>query len=123
VFLSSVAKNFLSPASKGPAVTPVPVDATVGSAAQVSPDGIDPFKMPPQKLAPLWPVGTALDMHVRVSSTPYDPFAPQVAAMDKGLPNFVWRDIQFGNWSDEREEEFVMNVPTVGQAFYGPYLC
>ncbi|KAG8981290.1 hypothetical protein FRB90_007352, partial [Tulasnella sp. 427] len=29
----------------------------------------------------------------------------------KGLPKFVWRNITFGDWKDERAEEFVVDVP------------
>ncbi|KAG8934632.1 hypothetical protein FRC02_009576 [Tulasnella sp. 418] len=102
--IMQVAKNVFSP--KQPPVQPQPASSDV-PASNLPPDQ-DPFRMPPTSLAPLWPVGTTLDMHVRLSMSPYDPFEKRAS---QGLPSFVWEDIKFGDWNDERVNEYTIDVP------------
>lgn len=91
--------------------TPKPVegDAVVEANA-------DAFAQPPVSLAPLWPVGSVFDMYVQVTTSErmaVGPFA-DVRPGDALLPNFVWKNITFGDWKDERVEDFVIDLPQVG---------
>lgn len=103
-----VIKNFLNKPTP-PAPASVPVPATGGDAQPV----LDAHSLPPVTIAPIWPAGSVFDMHALVSTSPYDPFAPQLAVVDKGLPRWVWPGIRFGDWDDQRSEDFVIDVPNV----------
>lgn len=91
---------------------PVPVPAT-GDAQPVTAVPTDPRLLPPANLAPIWPLGTMLDMHCAVSTSSYDPYAPQVLQTDADLPRFTWSDIRYGDWKDERSKDFDVAVPAV----------
>ncbi|KAG8877469.1 hypothetical protein FRB98_006681 [Tulasnella sp. 332] len=88
-----------------------------GSVAPVASTGdaqhvvVDPHTMPPVTIVPIWPIGTVFDMYGVVSTSEVDPYSPQLARVDKGLPRFSWTGMRFGDWADERTEDFMINVP------------
>ncbi|KAH7105385.1 cleft lip and palate transmembrane 1 [Auriculariales sp. MPI-PUGE-AT-0066] len=69
----------------------------------------NPFELPPKTANLAWDFGTTIDMHVYVSVSPIgDVFREN---QDAGLPQFIWSDISFGNWSEHRTEQFEIKLP------------
>jgi hypothetical protein len=56
-------------------------------------------------------------MHCAVSTSAYDPYSPRVAEVDGDLPRFTWNGISFGDWKDERAEDFMLDIPKVRACF------
>ncbi|KIO22060.1 hypothetical protein M407DRAFT_28405 [Tulasnella calospora MUT 4182] len=111
--ISTFVKSYFGGQTQKAVPKPVEGDAGVPPAA-VGPDGVNAFAQPPVTLAPLWPLGSVFDMYVQVSTTPYPAlgdFAGMQPKDSQSLPKFVWRNITFGDWKDERVEDFVIDVP------------
>ncbi|KAF7352379.1 Cleft lip and palate associated transmembrane protein [Mycena venus] len=88
-------------------------------AAQV-PDGtpaVDPRTLPPVQAALAWPLGQPLDMHVFLSTSPIgDVFSSKWTSgyrkdQDEGLPNFIWKNLTFGDYNEARVVEYNINFP------------
>ena len=86
-------------------------------AAQ-APDGtpaVDPRTLPPVQAALAWPLGQPLDMHVFLSTSPIgDVFSSKWTSgyrkdPDEGLPNFVWKNLTFGDYNEARVVEYIDN--------------
>ncbi|KAI0034079.1 cleft lip and palate associated transmembrane protein [Vararia minispora EC-137] len=90
--ISQIAGKFLNQAPKA-TVPPEGGDAQ----AQVS-----PFDLPPVQVLPAWPQGTILDLYVFLGAE----------SGEKDLPQFVWRDIQYGNWSESRQINLDVKLPS-----------
>lgn len=82
---------------------------------------IDPRLTPPVDAAPYWPLGITFDMHVYLSTMP----EPDVHAKwtseyskdkDESLPHFVWKNISYGNYNDNRVANFKVNFPQVSNS-------
>lgn len=86
---------------------------------------IDPRLAPPVDAAPYWPLGVTFDMHVYLSTMPkLDVYTKWTSAYrkdkDEGLPHFVWENISYGNYNDNRVANFKVNFPQVSNSFaYG----
>lgn len=107
----NVIKHFFSGNNTAKSPTPQPAGSEgVKPAAQDMPGAPDPFASPPVSIAPLWPVGSSMDMHVKLSTAPWDPIEPKAG---EGLPSLVWRDIKYGDWNDQRVQDFEVDVPVV----------
>ncbi|KAJ7068734.1 cleft lip and palate associated transmembrane protein [Mycena amicta] len=111
--ISQLASKYLF--SAGPKTTVQP--------ATTAPDGtpveaVDPRLFPPAQanLAPAWGVGQELDMHVYFTSTPLreDEFSAKwmSAYHDAALPNFVWQNITFGDYSEARVVNLDIKFPS-----------
>ncbi|CAA7258577.1 unnamed protein product [Cyclocybe aegerita] len=79
-------------------------------------DKIDPRKLPPVDAVPYWPIGTSLNMHVYLStSAKGDVFTKWTEGYrknrDEGLPNFVWKNITYGDYSDSRTVDYEIKFP------------
>jgi hypothetical protein len=80
---------------------------------------VDPRMLPPVNLQLAWDLDQRLDMHVHLSTSPNgDVFSNQWTSgwrgdHDKGLPNFVWENLTFGNWKDSRTFETDIKFPEV----------
>ncbi|KAL4263239.1 CLPTM1 family protein [Pleurotus pulmonarius] len=78
---------------------------------------VDPRSLPAAQALPAWPLGIPLDMHVYLSTAPYGDVFSRLWTSgyrkddDEGLPNFVWKNITWGNWNDARVEEFDIKFP------------
>ncbi|KAH7931150.1 cleft lip and palate associated transmembrane protein [Leucogyrophana mollusca] len=105
--------KFLSPA-KSPVVSPN--DAVAPSQGQIS-----PFQLPPVQAYPAWALNQPVSMHVYLSTSPTgDVFSRQWTSawrkdQDEGLPNFVWENIMFGDWSESRTITYDVNIPEAVQ--------
>ncbi|KAF9534114.1 cleft lip and palate associated transmembrane protein [Crepidotus variabilis] len=75
---------------------------------------IDPHLLPPVDAVPYWPLGTTMDMHVYLT-TKNDGFArwsaPYRKDSDQSLPNFVWKNITYGDYNDHRSIDFEVKFP------------
>lgn len=71
---------------------------------------VDAHLRPPMNayLHPTWALGQVLDMHVRLSTS-----SSSAALVQEGLPEFVWKGIHFGNWSETRTEALEIKLPNV----------
>ncbi|KAJ7246568.1 cleft lip and palate associated transmembrane protein [Mycena haematopus] len=78
---------------------------------------VDPRTLPPVQAIPAWPLGQPLDMHVFLSTSPIgDVFSSKWTSgyrkdQDEGLPNFVWKNLTFGDYSEARVVEYNINFP------------
>ncbi|KAJ7887500.1 cleft lip and palate associated transmembrane protein [Mycena olivaceomarginata] len=93
-----------------------PAKAPVPAGTPGVPD-VDPRTLPPAQALLAWPLGQSLDMHVFLSTSPIgDVFSPKWTSgyrkdHDEGLPNFVWKNITFGDYNDARVVEYNINFP------------
>lgn len=108
-----MSKFFSKPAEPPTAPSPSPV-------AGGTPDHTPGSPLTPLTQAfPSWPLGIQLDMHVYLSTSPTgDVFSKRWTAgyredPDADLPHFVWGNITYGDWSDERVVEYDVNLPLV----------
>ncbi|KAJ3495697.1 hypothetical protein NLJ89_g10588 [Agrocybe chaxingu] len=77
---------------------------------------VDPRKLPPVDAVPYWPIGTSLNMHVYLSTSPKgDVFTKWTEGYRKNraedLPNFVWKNITYGDYSDSRVVDYEIKFP------------
>lgn len=100
---------------KAPEYVP-PVAPSTGDAPSVV---INPHTAPPVTIVPIWPIGTVFDMYGVVSTSASDPYSPRLAVLERGLPRFSWPGIRFGDWADERTEDFMVNIPYVSAFHHG----
>ncbi|EPQ59002.1 cleft lip and palate transmembrane 1 [Gloeophyllum trabeum ATCC 11539] len=109
----------LTPSASPPTPSSVVPDSNTDTPARQ----VSPFHLPPVQayLDPSWPLGTPISMHVYLSTSPTgDVFSSKWtsgyrADRDEGLPNFVWENITFGDWKEERKVEFEVNLPKAVQ--------
>ncbi|KAF5393072.1 hypothetical protein D9757_001205 [Collybiopsis confluens] len=113
---------------------PPPVVQTTSSAgpssasAPASPGVTNPWHSPPAQAVPAWSLGTTLDMHVYLSTSPNgDVFSRQWTSSyrkdrDEGLPSFVWRNITYGDYSDSRVVEYDITVLNNGSLWADIFL-
>jgi len=85
-------------------------------------DAVDPWLSPPTQALPAWPLGSVLDMHVYLSTSPNgDMFTKWTSTYqknrDEGLPQFVWKNITYGDYTDSRVINFDVNFPDVRSFF------
>ncbi|KDR84065.1 hypothetical protein GALMADRAFT_236703 [Galerina marginata CBS 339.88] len=91
-----------------------PVTPAADSEGKPVPQGaVDPWSLPPVQVVPYWPLGLSLDMHVHLSTSPKgDVFAKWARKdRDQDLPNFVWKNITYGNYNDHRVIDFEIKFP------------
>lgn len=80
---------------------------------------VDPRSLPPVTATLAWALGQKIDMHVYLSTSPNgDVFSRQWTSgwrpdQDKDLPNFVWENLTFGDYTATRVAEFNVNFPEV----------
>jgi len=74
----------------------------------VPPVAADPRSLPPVQIVPYWPMGLNLDMHVFLSTSPLPVVQPQ-----EGLPHFVWKNITYGDYNDNRVIDLEVKFPEV----------
>lgn len=116
VFLSLTLSSIRTMVQKffsSPQPAKVPPPAPVGTTGDAQPVDTNPHNRPPVNFAPIWPLGTVFDLHCAVSTSPYDPYSSRVAEVDGDLPRFSWDGIVFGDWKDQRAEDFMLNIPEV----------
>ncbi|KAJ3997765.1 cleft lip and palate associated transmembrane protein [Lentinula boryana] len=103
-----------------PKATPPAVQTTTGPPAAggtPSPNAVNPWLLPPTQATPGWPLGALLDMHVYLSTSPNgDVFSRQWTSgyrkdRDEGLPNFIWKNITYGDYTDSRVVEYDIVFP------------
>lgn len=117
VLICLLAMKFIA-TTKTPAPTP-PI-ASPGSGDAPSAGQTNPFLLPPQQGHLAWALGQPLSMYVYFSTSPNgDVFSRQWTSawredQDKGLPNYVWSNITFGDWNEERTEFYEIALPEVG---------
>ena len=92
--------------------------AKTNTAAPSSQDGVDPWLLPPTHALPEWPLGSAIDMHVYLSTSPNGNLLTEWASTyrksgDEELPQFVWKNITYGDYTDTRVINFDVNFPEV----------
>ncbi|KIK67655.1 hypothetical protein GYMLUDRAFT_36378 [Collybiopsis luxurians FD-317 M1] len=111
--ISQMITKFFAPKPTAPAVQ----TTTSGPSGSASPDAPNPWLLPPTQASPAWSLGTLLDMHVYLSTSPNgDVFSRQWTSgyrkdRDAGLPNFIWRNISYGDYSDGRVVEYDIAFP------------
>lgn len=100
-----------------------PVPSTVSSVVQESipqaQTGGQSVLSPaqPTHARPAWALSIPLAMHVYLSTSPTgEVFANQWTSerrdnQDDKLPHFVWENITYGDWSDTRTTDFVVDLP------------
>jgi len=117
VGMQLVTKFFVSK----PADTTAPIPASTGGVTAGSTTGI-PVAQPavPTQAYLAWPLGTSLNMHVHLSTSPVgDVFNTWTASYrespDKNLPSFVWENITFGDWNELRQVDLDVKIPPVVQ--------
>ncbi|KAJ3800381.1 cleft lip and palate associated transmembrane protein, partial [Lentinula aff. detonsa] len=103
-----------------PKSTPPAVQTTTGPPAAGGTPGsnaVNPWLLPPTQATPGWPLGASLDMHVYLSTSPNgDVFSKQWTSgyrkdRDEGLPNFIWKNITYGDYTDSRVVEYDIVFP------------
>ncbi|KAJ6458642.1 cleft lip and palate associated transmembrane protein [Mycena vitilis] len=78
---------------------------------------VDPRTVPPVQALLAWSLEQPLDMHVHLSTSPIgDVFSAKWTSVyrkdqDEGLPNFVWSNLTFGDWSETRVVEYDIKFP------------
>ncbi|GJE84973.1 cleft lip and palate associated transmembrane protein [Phanerochaete sordida] len=74
---------------------------------------------------PAWPLGIPLAMHVYLTTSP-NPFS-NFPAQKEDLPHFVWNNITFGDWNDQRTVEYDVRIPETvqhnGSMWADVFLC
>jgi hypothetical protein len=116
--VSQLITKYVVPKLAAPAVQ-APTSAAPSAAPSSSPSqsGENPWLQPPAQAMPAWPLGTLLDMHVYLSTSPNgDVFSRQWTSgyrkdRDAGLPNFVWQNITYGDYTDSRVVEYDIAFP------------
>ncbi|KIJ20518.1 hypothetical protein PAXINDRAFT_166540 [Paxillus involutus ATCC 200175] len=114
---SQLAMKLFAPA-KPPSPPPV-----VSPEGGVAPADGEPnaFSFPPPQAHPAWQLGQTLSMYVYFSTSPNgDVFSRQWTSgwredQDKDLPNFVWSNITFGDWNEQRTANFDIALPEAVQ--------
>jgi hypothetical protein len=90
----------------------IPANTADIPAYQLRPAALDEgaiYNRIPQRLAPIWPIDSAVDIVVTVSSS----FVPtKVASVPKEMVALKETAFQLGNYSDRRVAETVFDVPT-----------
>jgi hypothetical protein len=72
----------------------------------------NPWFQEPATIAPLWPLGTKVAVHVYVSqSYGYDLFSKAERAANSGLPSVVWGNLTWGDWGYEKVAEYDVQIP------------
>ena len=76
---------------------------------------VDPHLLPPVDAQAYWPSGVNLDMHVYLTTLPRaEVYTTTVRKeKDEGLPHFVWKNITYGNYNDQRVINFEVKFPEV----------
>jgi hypothetical protein len=92
--------------------------AKTNTAAPSIQDGVDPWLLPPTHALPEWPLGSVLDMHVFLSTSPNGNVLTEWASTyrksrDENLPQFVWKNITYGDYTETRVINFDVNFPDV----------
>ncbi|EIW76278.1 cleft lip and palate associated transmembrane protein [Coniophora puteana RWD-64-598 SS2] len=78
---------------------------------------VNPFLLPPEQARLAWALHQPVDMHVYLSTSPNgDVFSRQWTSgwrkdADAGLPSFVWENISFGEWKEERAVDLEVELP------------
>ncbi|GAP91715.2 putative cleft lip and palate transmembrane protein 1 [Rosellinia necatrix] len=93
-------------------VVQIPANTGIIPAYQLRPSTLDPgatYNRIPQRLAPIWPLDSTIDIVVTVSSS----FVPaKIASVPKELVALRETGFQLANSSDKRSAETVFDVPT-----------
>lgn len=102
--------------------------SVVSSGGEAPPTGqVNPFLLPPQQAYLAWELEQPLSMYVYFSTSPNgDVFSRQWTSgwredQDKDLPSFVWSNITFGDWNDQRTEYFDIALPEVYRLLWCAY--
>ncbi|EJD48606.1 cleft lip and palate transmembrane 1 [Auricularia subglabra TFB-10046 SS5] len=115
VILMYMAVQFISKwMAPKPAPAPPTAVTTDGNVQQAAPGAPNPFDLPPNNVNLGWAMGTPLNMHVYVSTSPYgDVFRSDPSrAQDADLPHFVWENISLGDWNDIRIKKLDVPIPS-----------
>ncbi|KAJ3841416.1 cleft lip and palate associated transmembrane protein [Lentinula raphanica] len=112
-----VTKYFAPSKPTPPAVQTTTTGPPAAGNTPNTPGAVNPWLLPPTQATPGWPFGASLDMHVYLSTSPNgDVFSRQWTSgyrkdRDEGLPNFVWKNITYGDYSDSRVVEYDIVFP------------
>ena len=102
------------PAAPGPTPTP---GEFFKPGESVKPAAIDPHQLPPAEVVPCCPLGLNLDMHVYLSTSPIGDVYSDLNAASIGekedLPHFVWNNITYGDYNEQRVVDFDIKFPQV----------
>ncbi|KAF9236213.1 cleft lip and palate associated transmembrane protein [Melanogaster broomeanus] len=115
--VSQIAMKFFLPATPPSA----PAVASPRSDTDPSTGQPNPSLLPPQQVHLAWALGQPLSMYVYFSTSPNgDVFSRQWTSawredQDKGLPNFVWTNITFGDWNQQRTAYYDIALPEAVQ--------
>ncbi|PPQ68302.1 hypothetical protein CVT25_001390 [Psilocybe cyanescens] len=101
--------------TNNPVTTPSPA-VVDSSGSNVPPTAVDSSSLPPTVITPYWPLGLSLDMHVYLSTSPTsDVFSKWTSEhrtdKDRDLPHFVWNNITYGDYNDNRVIDFDIKFP------------
>ncbi|KAF7294328.1 hypothetical protein HMN09_01161900 [Mycena chlorophos] len=111
--ISQVASKFLFNSAKTPEQPQPAVPATQPDGTPIP--AIDPRLLPPVQahLSNHWSVGQTVDMYVYFTTTPLkaDEFSSRWMSAYSALPNFVWDNITFGDYSDTRVVDLNIAFP------------
>jgi hypothetical protein len=85
-------------------------------AGPSNPGGVDPWLLPPTHALPEWPLGSVLDMHVYLSTLQDENVLFEWTSIyrknkDEELPQFIWKNITFGDYTDTRVINFNVDFP------------
>jgi hypothetical protein len=103
--VSRMITNYFAPTS--------PAQQSPANLGEPQTSGVPTANTIPQSAYPLWPLGTPLDLHVFITTSPnpYDVFAQRRKRHEEAMPEFSWKDITVGNWKEERDWEGVIHPP------------
>ncbi|KAF8625276.1 hypothetical protein AX15_005470 [Amanita polypyramis BW_CC] len=95
---------------------PSPPSAAPATDKPAGEQQVNPWLLPPVEASLGWQLGQKLDMHVYLSTSPNGNVFTEWTNgwkknQDEGLPNFIWKDITFGDYNDNRVAEFEVKFP------------
>ncbi|PPR02648.1 hypothetical protein CVT24_002131 [Panaeolus cyanescens] len=82
-----------------------------GKPISTTPQAVDPRLLPPTHAHPYWPLGLNMDMYVYLSTSPHPNVFSNRPRQDEGLPEFVWKNITYGDYNDHRVVDYDIKFP------------
>ena len=116
--ISQLAMRFFAPQTPQPK-TQSTVDITYDqNGGPVSQDGPNPWMQDPQKINPVWPMGSKISVHVYLSqSFGYDLFSKSEREANGNLPHVTWDNLTLGDWKWGQSAEYTVQIPPVASPF------
>lgn len=113
--------KYFGPKQEPPSPPAIP-SAYPSQVAQETPNANvpSPHELPPQTASLGWPLGMSLDMHVYLTTSPTGDVFSNIKE-DRGLPSFVWGNLTFGSWDENRVVDFMVDLPYVSVSPSLPY--